>query len=248
MNLHALTKIGLAGLARATALGALTLVAVAPAAAMPVFDSANYSQNLLTAARTLQQINQQIESLQNEARMLTNMDKHLARIDFPQLAKLRQSLQSIERLMGEAKGISFEVGDLKRRLGILYSQDAGQLMRRDQRLGLARDRAEAAMAAFRLTMGVQSQIVANVRTDAEALAGIVAQSQGAQGSLAAQQATNQLLALATQQQLQIQSLMAAQFRGQAIEQAERAQIERESRDSMRRFLGDGRAYAPRSRD
>lgn len=248
MTMNGWVQFGLASLARATALGALTLTASAPAAAMPVFDSANYAQNLLTAARTLQQINQQIESLQNEARMLANMDKNLARIDFPQLAKLRQNLQAVDRLMGEAKGIGFDIGDLERRLGSLYAQDAGQPGRRDQRAVVARDRADAAMAAFRQTMGVQSQIVANVRGDAEALAGIVARSQDAQGSLAAQQATNQLLALAAQQQLQIQSLMAAQFRGQAIEQAERVQIERESREGVKRFLGDGRAYAPRPRE
>ena len=41
--------------------------------------------------------------------------------------------------------------------------------------------------------------------------------------------------------------MAAQFRAQAMEQAERAQIERESRETLRRFLGDGRAYTPRPR-
>src|SRR4051812_20767789 len=37
-----------------------------------VFDPTNYSQNLLTAARSLQQINNQIQSLQNQAQMLTN--------------------------------------------------------------------------------------------------------------------------------------------------------------------------------
>jgi conjugal transfer/entry exclusion protein len=36
------------------------MLATPPAAAMPVFDSANYQQNLLTAARTLKQIDQQI--------------------------------------------------------------------------------------------------------------------------------------------------------------------------------------------
>ena len=62
----------LLGLALAAgSLGAGMIVAPSPAHAIPVFDSANYAQNLLTAARTLQQINQQIQSLQNEARMLT---------------------------------------------------------------------------------------------------------------------------------------------------------------------------------
>ena len=103
------------------------------------------------------------------------------------------------------------------------------------------------MAAFRQTMGVQNQIVENVRYDAEVLRDIVARSQGAEGSLQAQQATNQLLALTAKQQLQIQNLMAAQFRTEAIAQTRRGQIEREARESTRRFLGDGRAYTPRGK-
>ncbi|RYY28818.1 MAG: hypothetical protein EOP62_02915 [Sphingomonadales bacterium] len=47
------------------------------------------------------------------------------------------------------------------------------------------------MAAFRQAIGVQSGIVGNVREDAEALKGIVARSQGAEGSLQATQATLQ---------------------------------------------------------
>ena len=37
-----------------------------------VFDPNNYAQNVLTAARALQQINNQIVSLQNQAQMLIN--------------------------------------------------------------------------------------------------------------------------------------------------------------------------------
>ena len=69
-------------------MGAGLLLQSPPAHAIPVFDSANYAQNLLTAARTLQQINQQIQSLQNEASMLTNMAKNLSRISFPELTEL----------------------------------------------------------------------------------------------------------------------------------------------------------------
>ena len=43
-----------------------------------VYDPTNYAQNLLTAARTLEQINHQITSLQNEATMLINQAKNLA--------------------------------------------------------------------------------------------------------------------------------------------------------------------------
>ncbi len=37
-----------------------------------VFDPTNYGQNLLTAARTLQTVNNQIKQLQNEADMIVN--------------------------------------------------------------------------------------------------------------------------------------------------------------------------------
>lgn len=234
----------LLGLAAAGSLGAGLVLPATPARAIPVFDSANYAQNLLTAARTLQQINQQIQSLQNEARMLANMERNLSRIDFPQLNQLQQRLREIDSLMGQARGIDFRVDRLDEQFRRLYPDSFDQLVRRDQRAAAARERLEAAMAAYRQTMGVQSRIVANVRSDAEALSEIVAASQSAQGSLAVSQATNQLLALTAQQQLQIQQLMAAHFRSVAMEQAERAQIERESREHLRRFLGDGRAYTP----
>src|SRR3546814_80382 len=61
-------------------------------AQITVFDPSNYAQNILTAARTLQSVNQQIQQLQNEAQMLVNQGKNLARIDFPQLDALRQKL------------------------------------------------------------------------------------------------------------------------------------------------------------
>jgi P-type conjugative transfer protein TrbJ len=247
MNMKILVRTGLLGLLLATGAVGAGLLTASPAQAIPVFDGANYAQNLLTAARTLQQINQQIQSLQNEARMLGNMERNLTRIDFPQMQQLQQRLQQIDGLMGQARGIDFRVDQLDRQFRELYPEQFDQLLRRDQRAASARARLDAAMSAYRQTMGVQSQIVANVRSDSQALAEIVARSQNAEGALQAQQATNQLLALTAQQQLQIQSLMAAQYRSQAMEQAERAQVEREAREGFRRFLGDGRAYTPRRR-
>jgi len=100
------------------------------------------------------------------------------------------------------------------------------------------------MAGFRQTMTVQAQVVENVRDDALTLSELVAKSQGAEGSLQAQQATNQLLALTAKQQFQLQSLMAAQFRAESIEQARRVQAESEARAATRKFLGTGKAYTP----
>src|SRR6185437_3047754 len=69
----------------ATGLGATSVLAPSPAAAqLAVFDGTNYAQNLLQAARALNQINNQLKSLQNEASMLQNMATNLKTISFPQ--------------------------------------------------------------------------------------------------------------------------------------------------------------------
>lgn len=212
--------------------------------AMPVFDSANYSQNLLTAARTLQQINQQIQSLQNEAQMLINQQKNLAKIDFPQMTMLQQRLADIDRLMGQAQGIDFRVDRLGEQFRQAFPTSFEHLSSRDARIASAKARLDAEMDSFRQAMSVQSGIVENVRGDADALKAIVQRSQDAEGALQAAQATNQLLALAAKQQFQIQQLMAGQFREQTLDRARRAQAEREARESTRRFLGDGKAWTP----
>ena len=62
-----------------------------------VFDPNNYAQNVLTAARALQQINNQIVSLQNQAQMLINQAKNLATLPFSSLLQLEQSIQRTQQ-------------------------------------------------------------------------------------------------------------------------------------------------------
>lgn len=241
-------KIIIASLIGTAAIGtgsAALLLPASPAQAIPVFDANNYAQNVMTAARTLQQINQQIQQLQNEAQMLANQARNLTQIDFPELDRLREKLQEIDRLMGEAQGIDFRLDTLDQRFRQLFPDAFDEALTSDGRVANARERLDAAMAGFRQAMGVQSQIVANVQEDAQALDAIIARSQGAEGSLQAQQATNQLLALTAKQQFQLQQLMAAQFRSEAVEAARRVQESNEARAATRRFLGEGRAYTPR---
>jgi P-type conjugative transfer protein TrbJ len=224
---------------------AMALTCTPARAQFTVFDPSNYSQNLLTAARTLQQINNQIQSLQNEATMLINQAKNLTRIDFPELQALTQTLQQVDRLMGQAQGIQFRVSGLDRQFRQLFPHSFSAALRTNEQVVAARARLDTAMSAYQQTMTVQAQVTENVTADAQALRGIVAKSQGAEGSLQAQQATNQLLALAAKQQFQIQNMMAAQYRAEAIEQARRAQAEIDARAATRRFLGSGSAYTPR---
>ncbi|MCW2397905.1 P-type conjugative transfer protein TrbJ [Sphingobium sp. B2D3C] len=235
------------GLGTIGSLGMGLAMSAAPAQAQfggVVFDPSNYAQNILTAARTLQSVNQQIQQLQNEARMLVNMAKNLTRIDFPQLDALKRKLAEIDRLMGRAQAIDFRVDQLDDKFQSLFPQEFSSALRTDARVRDARARLDASMGAFRQTMTVQAQVVENIQTDAQALADIVSRSQGAEGSLQAQQATNQLLALTAKQQFQLQHMMAAQFRSEAVEQARRVTQAAEARAATKKFLGSGSAYTP----
>ena len=76
-------------LRRAILAGVLASAAVVPMIApMPayaqfggiVYDPTNHAENLLTAARALEQINNQIAQLQTEAQMLINQARNLANL------------------------------------------------------------------------------------------------------------------------------------------------------------------------
>lgn len=222
----------------------LVMPATPAHAQITVFDPGNYSQNILTAARTLQQINNQIQSLQNEANMLLNQAKNLSRVSFPELDALRQTMQQIDTLMGQAQGINFRVDGLDQQFRALFPNDLNSALRGDAQVIAARNRLDTAMAAYKQTMGVQAQVVENVTADARSLDALVARSQGAEGALQVGQATNQLLALSAKQQFQIQNMMAAQYRAETTEAARRAQEETDARAAAKRFLGTGQAYTP----
>ena len=223
----------------------LSLVGPAtPAAAqVTVFDPHNYSQNLLTAARTLQQVNNQIHSLQNQATMLINQAKNLAKIDFPEVQALRQTLHQIDQLMAQAQAIGFQVQHVDAEFKHLFPTFDPTLTN-VLHAADAHAQFDASMTAFNHTMDVQAQVVGNVQADADVLASLAAKNDGAVGGLQAQQATNQLLALAAKQQFQIQTLMAAQYRAETLDATRRAQAEGDARAAAIKFLGSGSAYTP----
>ena len=75
----------------AVSIAALTITSatVPTNAQVVVFDPNNYAQNVLTAARALQQINNQITSLQNQAQMLINQARNLANLPYSSLQQLQ---------------------------------------------------------------------------------------------------------------------------------------------------------------
>jgi P-type conjugative transfer protein TrbJ len=224
-------------------MGVLT-TATPARAQLTVFDPSNYSQNILTAARTLQQINNQIQMLQNQAQSLINQARNLSTITFPELQAITQTIQQIDQLMGQAQAIRFRVAGLDQQFRSMFPMSFNQALSSNQHVIDARARLDASMDAYKQTMTVQAQVVENVAADASTLNGIVQRSQVAQGALQAQQATNQLLALVAKQQFQLQTLMAAQYRADAIDRASRAQAQSDAQGATKKFLGSGNAYTP----
>jgi P-type conjugative transfer protein TrbJ len=222
---------------------ALVVLPAAASAQMPVIDSTNYAQNLLQAARALEQINNQVKSLQNEATMLGNMARNLKTFDFPELQKITSALKKIDDLMNQAQAIGFKAGEVDASFDAMFPGSAGQLLTTDQRVAQASKRFSSAMESFRHAMNVQAEVVSNIQSDSALLNDLASRSQSSAGALQVQQAANQLMALSAKQQMQLQDLLAAEFRSQTIDRATRAQAEAEARAATSRFLGSGKAYS-----
>jgi P-type conjugative transfer protein TrbJ len=195
------------------------------------------------AARTLQQINNQISQLQNEAVMLQNMAKNLQNLDYSSLGQMTSTLTRIGGLMTQAEGLSFNLSQLESQWEQQYPDSYAATVTTNDQAVAAQQRWQNVMGAYRQTMQVQSQIVANVQDDQPILAELVNRSQSAGGALQAQQAANQLAALSAKQQMQIQEMMAAQYRAQAEDAARKAQSEVAARETTQVFLGSGTAYS-----
>jgi len=230
----------------ATILLAMTLgisgLVVPAHAQLAVFDGSNLAQNVLQAARALQQINNQIQQLQNEAAMLQNMGKNLSSLNTSQLSTMMSALTQISTLMNQGSGIAFNVNATNTAWTQSFPSAYPVGTSSTTLAAGAQTRWQQAMAAFLQTMQVQAQIAQSVQADTTTLSNLVNASQGAAGNLAVTQATNQLLALSTKQQLQVQSLMAAQYRANALNDARAAQDEAAAQSAFTQFIGNGQAY------
>ncbi|MCW4460814.1 P-type conjugative transfer protein TrbJ [Sphingomonas sp. BT-65] len=225
---------------------AVALLCAAPASAIPVFDASNYAQNILTAARTLTMINNQVQQLQNDAQSLINQARNLTSLPSNVIGELQARLRESERLIQQAKGVAFDVAEADAAFQRAYPQAYAGLTR-EQMTANARERLENSLEALRTATQVQAQAATGLAGDDATLADLVAKSQSAVGTLQATQATNQLLALQAQQAMQAQRLELANGRAAALEAARGLAAEAEGQENRRRFMGgSGASYTPAS--
>ena len=116
MSFSRFRKTLIAGLA-----GCTLLVSSQQASAQwTVFDPANYAQNILTAAHTLQQINNQIKGLENQATSLINQAKNLASLPLSVLAPLQAQIKQTQQLINQAQTIAYNVSQIQTQFDAQY--------------------------------------------------------------------------------------------------------------------------------
>ncbi|WP_332119789.1 P-type conjugative transfer protein TrbJ [Azorhizobium caulinodans] len=212
-----------------------------PAQALTVYDPWNYAENMISAARALEQINNQITSLQNEAQMLINQARNLASLPHSSLQQIQQSVQRTQQLLGQAQSIAFNVGRIDQAFQQRYGNIPLSASDADLVAG-ARSRWQTTVGGLQDALRVQAGVVGNVDANKAEMATLVGQSQGATGALQATQAGNQLLALQSQQLSDLIAVMSANGRAAALSEAERATAAEQGREQRRRFLTPGGGY------
>ena len=209
-----------------------------------VYDPWNYQQNVLTAARSLKEITQQIDQLRNEAQMLMRMDLDLQKITGTISPDLARSLDDMRRLMSEADAIVMKVRETDQAMERLFPNSFDGSRSNDDIIRDAKSRWDETLAAYKRSANLQAQAVENAETDAGLLATLLDRSRSAAGNLQVTQTGNELTGLAVKQSLQLQQLLAAQHRAETMERARRLASEEEARMRFKSFLGvSSGAYA-----
>jgi len=201
-----------------------------------VYDPTNYAQNVLTAARSLQQINNQIQQIQQQASSLINEARNLASLPLSTVDTLQQQVRQTQQLLGEAQRIAYNVQDIQQAFNGRY-KGANLTGTNAQMVANANARWEDSVSAFEDALKVQAGVVGNIDGARATMNSLVSASQSATGALQAAQAGNQLLALQSQQLADLTAAVAAQGRAQALDAARQAAIEAEGRERFRRFFG-----------
>jgi len=211
-----------------------------------VFDPTNYAQNVLTAARELQQVNNEIQGLANQATMLVNQARNLASLPYSSLAQLDQSIGQTQQLLTQAQRIAYSVSAIDQAFTQTYPQVYVSSTSSQQLLADAQTRWQNSLAGFQDTMRVQAGAVQNLDGTRTQIDALVSTSQAANGALQAAQSGNQLVALQTRQLADLTAVMASIARATSLEGARQVENQEQAQQQLQRFLNYGPGYQPGS--
>ncbi len=207
-----------------------------------VFDPTNYSQNVLTAARELQQINNELQSLENQATSLVNQARNLTSLPYSSLSALDQSILQTEQLLTQAQRIAYNVSTIDQAFTQTYPVAYPATTSSQQLMADAQTRWQNSLAGFQDAMHVQAGAVQNLDSTHTQIDALINSSQSASGALQAAQSGNQLIGLETKQLADLTAVMAAIARAQSLEGARNIESEEQAQAQTNNFLNYGAGY------
>ncbi|MGB7244745.1 MAG: P-type conjugative transfer protein TrbJ [Sulfitobacter sp.] len=224
----------------------LAMATLTPAKAWKtVFDPWNYRQNILTAVRSLSEVNQQIEQLRNEAQMITKMDLDLTKLGSTISPELARTLSEMKTLMDQGNAIKMQVEQTSLEMHRLFPDEFANALTGDDVVKDAKERWDQTLSAYKRSANLQAKISENIEVDSGLLDTLLDRSRSSVGNLQASQAGNELTGLSVKQSLQLQQLMAAQYRAETLERSRRMAAEEEARVRFNGFLGSkDSSYSP----
>lgn len=202
-----------------------------------VYDPANYVQNFYTAVRSYTQIIRQAQQLRNEASMLINQGKHLAKLDLNSVNDLNRILDEIAYLNMQAENVAYDVNRTRQLIRENFPQTY-EGMSEDQLMVQAEQQFQMSERAHSDAMLMQSKMVESLQQDRVLLGQLMNKSHNSVGELQATQSTNQLMGLLVKQSMQAQQMQVTQARAMSLESSRQLALEKESRARMKLFMGD----------
>jgi P-type conjugative transfer protein TrbJ len=168
------------------AVAVLTVAWASPChAQLTVFDPANYQQNLLSALRALDAVNNQVRQLQNEAQMLLRMDRHLQGLPGSISPQLSQVLSQMQRQLSSGDAIALKVQETDTAFARLFPNTFADTLTSDDIVRQSGARWDETHAAFKRAALLQGQITESTTADSRLLTDILSRSEGSVGALQA---------------------------------------------------------------
>ncbi|MCA3694785.1 conjugal transfer protein TrbJ [Aquidulcibacter sp.] len=214
------SKFTIAASALALLIGATSFTMPKAVQAAVVYDPTNHVQNVLQAARALEQIRIQSEQLTAQIRAL-------AKSPYDHSKEIGQAMAALDDLGQQARGLATTVRGLDRQFSELYPEN-GAARSAMARLETAARRIELSRQTAEDLAQTAARLEASRPNRAARIRGALAASRDAEGETGAIQSSVQALGVLSEQLEGLQALMAAQSRLAAQEAAERAASKQEA--------------------
>jgi len=224
---------------------ALAFAAGPAAGQQVVYDPSNYAQNVLQAARALQQINNQIAQLENQTQSLINQAKHLVSLPYSLVSTITGQIQRTEQLIAQAQRIAYSVSTIDKAFTTNYGA-INLNVSQQQMVAQAQQRWQNSVAGLQDAMRMQATVAGNIPTSRTTVTTLGASSQSASGALQAIQVNNQLLVQISQQLADLIALQAARGRAETLVAAANATDQNQGTGQLSTFLTRGSGYQPQT--